>query len=203
MSLDAQHQLKPWFGAPPLANPPMLEGYEMIAHERMRVGRVAVLGIALIPVWYLIFELVVAALGGQRTGSLSVSLTTLPLAAIALVLVVVVHEGIHGLAALAFGGRPSFGAGPGFFYTTTRKPLQRSGYAVVALGPLAVINGGSIAVAILWPSLTGWLLAVSLINVSGVGGDLWMAYRILRHPRRALFVDLADGFAVYRPLTVS
>ena len=32
-------------------------------------------------------------------------------------------------------------------------------------------------------------------HASGAIGDLWMAERILRLPRQAIFYDLADGFA--------
>jgi hypothetical protein len=56
-----------------------------------------------------------------------------------------------------------------------------------------------VVAAVVWPGIAGWMIVVGTINASGAIGDLWMTARILRSPRRAMFYDLADGFAVFAP----
>src|SRR4051794_22875051 len=120
-------QLRPWIGEPPLLAPPELPGYRLHAHERFDFVRGSLLGLVLIPLWSFAFVGFIALLGGRDHYGASFSLTNVPLGIIiGLLLVPVLHEIAHGLAALLLGARPSFGIGPGLAYTTFRKPMGRA-----------------------------------------------------------------------------
>jgi hypothetical protein len=116
-----------------------------------------------------------------------------------LVALPVVHELIHGLAALLCGARPSYGVGPGYAYTTFREPVGRSAYLLIGLAPLAIISLVCVVCASRWDAGANWLLVFAAVNGGGAIGDIWMGWRIVQQPRSAIFFDLADGFAVLVP----
>jgi hypothetical protein len=166
----------------------------------MNMAQVSVAGMLLIPIWLFVFVGIIAALGGRSSYDVRVTPANLLLGAlIALVVVPVLHEVVHGLLAVVFRARPAFGIGPGFAYTTFREPMTRWPYLAVGLGPLVVLSVAFVALAVAWPSAGGYLLLAAVVNSAGAIGDLWMAWRILRLPRNALFYDLADGFAALVP----
>lgn len=164
---------------------------------------VTVVGTLLIPLWAIALVATVAALGGPSSYETTFTFSTLVLFVVVTAAVIVVHEIIHGLAAALLGVRPSFGIGPGFAYTTFLEPMKKSSYLIVGLAPLIVITLAAVGAAVVWPSIAGWMIVVGTINASGAIGDLWMTARILRTPRRAMFYDLADGFAVFAPETLT
>ncbi|CAN5376966.1 hypothetical protein BH23CHL1_BH23CHL1_10950 [soil metagenome] len=191
--------LKPWFGDLPHETAPEMAGYQQVSHEQLNMTKVTVGGTMLIPLWAIALMAVVAALGGPSSYETRFTFTTFILFFVAMVGVIVVHEIIHGVAAALLGVRPSFGIGPGFAYTTFLEPMKKSSYLIVGLAPLVVITVTTVAMATIWPDIAGWMVVIGTINASGAIGDLWMTARILRSPRRAMFYDLADGFAVFAP----
>jgi FtsH-binding integral membrane protein len=191
--------LKPWFGDLPHETAPEMAGYQQVSHEQLNMTKVTVGGTMLIPLWAIALMAVVAALGGPSSYETRFTFTTFILFFVAMVGVIVVHEIIHGVAAALLGVRPSFGIGPGFAYTTFLEPMKKSSYLTVGLAPLVVITVTTVAMAAIWPDIAGWMVVIGTINASGAVGDLWMTARILRSPRRAMFYDLADGFAVFAP----
>ena len=199
-------KVKPWIGEPPRTAPPDVPGYAQIACEQLAMGPLTILGFLAIPVWWAIFALSVAALGGENQTSGSIDLTFtfsligIPLALfIALIAVPLLHEFVHGVVAKTLGARPAYGIGPGFAYTTFQEPMGRASYLTVGLAPLVVLSIASVVLAARWDAGAGWLIFFAVVNAAGAVGDLWMAWRILRQPRRAIFFDLADGFAVLVP----
>lgn len=194
-------ELRPWIGKPPRTELPEPEGYQLLRHERIPLTPAALLGLVLFPVWGVIFVLAMSILGGRTSYTFTISLWSVVGAIGIVALTTVLHEIIHGLAALLSGQRPSFGMGKGFFYTTIQGSVSWGQYMAIALSPGIVIGAGAIIGALIWPAAAGWLMFASMFNASGVGGDLWMARRVLAAPRDARFYDLADGFAVYGPET--
>lgn len=190
-------ELRPWIGKPPVVEPPQIENYRLIRTEQLDLKRVSILGLLLVPVWMVIFSFLVSLLSGQDEISGTISIVNVIVGLAFIVILVVVHEIIHGLAVLASGKMPSFGAGPGFFYTTCHEPLSWRAYMAVVLAPVIVINGGALIISIVWPGAAGWMLFLSTVNTMGAGGDIWMFVRILSAPRTGLIMDLASGFAVY------
>ncbi len=171
--------------------------------ERLAIGRLSVVAIVLLPVWAFVFLAIVGLLGGRDSYGFEFDLSGLMTAAFGTVLVVVlvtlVHEAVHGLAGLAQGAKPAFGVGPGFAYTTFFQPINKLNFLVIGISPLIVISILCVAIALLVPSLAGWMIFTAVFNATGAIGDLWMIWRILRSPRGAMFFDLADGFMVYAP----
>lgn len=193
------NELKPWIGEPPHVTPPNLPGYRQVSHEKLDLGSLSVVGTLLIPVWAVVMFGLVAALGGRSSYDVNFSLVTAVIAVCALIVVVFVHELVHGGMAALLRAKPSFGIGPGFAYTTFLDPMSKTQYLLVGLAPLVFITVVCISAAIISPGIAGWMVFTAAVNASGAIGDLWMTVRILRSPARARFHDLADGFAVYAP----
>lgn len=168
------------------------------------MGRLSVVAVVLLPVWIFFFLAIVGLLGGRDSFEFDLDLAGMITGVVGLVLVVigvtVVHEVIHGLAGQLQGARPAFGVGPGFAYTTFFEPINKAGFMVIGISPLIVISIACVAIALLVPSLAGWMVVTAVFNATGAIGDLWMVWRIARSPRSAKFQDLADGFMVYEPV---
>lgn len=192
-------EIRPWIGKPPIVEPPGVTGYRLVRAEQLNLLRASLLGLLLVPVWWIVFALVVPLLNGTEGVSGTISIVNFMLALIFAAGVVVLHELLHGVAILASGNRPSFGAGPGFFYTTCHAPLTRNAYLGVVVLPVIVINAGALIIAGIWPGTMGWMLFLSILNTMGAGGDIWMLIRLRQAPKSAMLVDLASGFAVYHP----
>jgi hypothetical protein len=118
---------------------------------------------------------------------------------LAYLLVLALHEGIHGLVFALLGGRPRFGARlPLALYCGAPNQLfTRNSYLAVGLAPLVVISLAGIVLMILAPTLAPYLQLGLIGNFSGAAGDLWAARMVLRQPPTVLFEDTATGFEVY------
>jgi Putative zincin peptidase len=96
------------------------------------------------------------------------------------VLVLLVHEGLHGVGFLIFGGRPKFGAGikGGAPYLFATCPGRRFSWGrMVAIGalPLVVIDLATLALAGYSPLVVPAMLAFAF-NTAGAVADLWMIF---------------------------
>lgn len=193
-------RMKTWIGAPPRATAPDVPGYTLISHERFNITSGSIAGFVLIPVWAFLIIGIVSLLGGRSEYGASLSMSVVAAGAfVALLLVPLLHELVHGIAALAFRARPAFGIGPGFAYTTFQEPLRRAPYLAVGLAPLVVLTCASVFLALRHEQIAGWFIFFAVVNASGAIGDVWMSWRIARQPSSAIFFDLADGFAVLVP----
>ncbi len=115
---------------------------------------------------------------------------------------IVIHEGLHGLCfwyytrerpRFAFKGFYAYAAMPGWY-------LPRRQYLISALAPLVGITLlGVLGLALLprWAdSPLVWLL---ILNTSGAVGDLWIAWELLRAPKDVLGMDYGDRSDLYAP----
>ena len=192
--------LKPWIGEPPRTDVPDVPGYVLIAHERFDILRGSLVGTALMPFWAIALSVAIELLGGQADYTPRFTLFNIVFGALLItVLLPLVHEALHGLAAMLCGARPSYGIGAGFAYTTFREPVGQRAYLAIGLTPLVIITLGCVVWAARWDAGANWLLFFAAVNAGGSIGDLWMAWRIVQQPRSAIFFDLADGFAVLAP----
>ena len=118
---------------------------------------------------------------------------------LAYLLVLGLHEGIHGLVFAVLGGQPRFGARlPLALYCGAPQQLfTRNAYLVVGLAPLVVISLAGIGLMLLAPQLAPFIQLGLIGNAAGAAGDLWAARVLLRQPRTALIQDSATGFEVY------
>jgi hypothetical protein len=162
----------------------------------------------------IVLALLVIVLAGAAYLGLAAALGTAPALPpllallVVFVAVIVVHEALHGLGFLVFGGRPRFGFAvkggmPYAFATCPGKHFTKRQFLVIGLLPLIVIGGAALAV-VGSPLLAGYGALAFAINTSGAVGDLWMVTLILQSPSRTLFED-TDGVTLeaYLPAGVA
>ncbi|RIK40240.1 MAG: hypothetical protein DCC58_14185 [Chloroflexi bacterium] len=194
--------IRAWFGQPPRVEAPVVAGYTQLTHERADMVQLSVVGVVLLPLWWFIFAGLAQIISGVNGFTVHIGLVELLGGVlVALLGVPLLHEIAHGLTARLLGARPSYGVGPGYAYTTFLEPMGRYRYLAVGLAPLVGIS--LLGMLLIWfaPDTRGWVVFACVVNAAGAIGDMWMVYRILRLPRRAIFFDLADGFAAFVPDT--
>lgn len=116
------------------------------------------------------------------------------------VIMLVVHEGFHGLCFWLFTkSRPLF-AFKGF-YAYAAAPdwyLPKRQYLITGLAPLVGITMICVALMFIlpawWMNPLVWML---VLNTSGACGDLWMVYWLLRSPSDVLARDKGDVLEFY------
>jgi len=127
------------------------------------------------------------------------------LALVMLLLTLVLHELIHGLALRYYGAKPTYGVlwkEMMFYATAAGHAFHRNAYLVIALAPLVGLS--VLAMALLILPLPAWLalpvLLCAAFNVGSAVGDLWLVRIALRYSRSAYIVDEKDGLRVFLPL---
>ncbi len=161
-------------------------------------------------VWMNVLSTLVAVVAGYLTfviafsgesGAITFDLVGLAITLGIIAVILVVHEGIHGLAFLAYGGRPTFGAGiagkalPYFYCTSVGQRFSVARYLVVALAPTILVNGA--LVAALCSSAATWFVVPFAVHMAGCIGDWFLVFRALRAPRGSLVEDMKDGLIIH------
>ena len=115
---------------------------------------------------------------------------------IAYIVVLPLHEVVHGLAFTLWGGKPYFGTKlPLALYCGAKNQLfHRDHYLVVGLAPLVLITLAGIIFTLLAPSAASYTLFATIGNISGAAGDLMVTLRLLRQPRSILVEDTETGY---------
>ncbi len=115
------------------------------------------------------------------------------------VLILPIHEIIHGLVFAFWGGKPHFGAKlPFALYCGAKQQLfRRNHYLIIGLAPLVVITLAGILFTLLAPSLAVYTLLATAGNISGAAGDVLVAQRVLRLPRHVLIEDTETGYTAW------
>lgn len=118
---------------------------------------------------------------------------------VAYVVILPVHEGIHGLVIALLGGKPYFGAKLplALFCGAKNQLFRRNQYIVVALAPLVVISLAAIVLTLLAPVAASYVFLATVGNFSGAAGDVWTSARVVRLPPDSLIEDTADGYQVW------
>ena len=119
-----------------------------------------------------------------------------------LVVMVVVHEAIHGFFFWLYTrARPAFGVGAGYAYAAAPGwYLPRNQYLLVGISPLLVITlVGALLLAVVPAALLLPVLALMIVNASGAVGDLAVVAWLLTLPRETLASDDGDAVTVYVP----
>ena len=115
------------------------------------------------------------------------------------IIILPLHEVIHGLIIAFWGGRPHFGAKlPLALYCGARQQIfPRNYYLVISLAPLVIISLVSILVIIWFPGLVAYGLLAMIGNFSGAAGDVLVARRIALMSPRALIEDTETGYTAW------
>jgi hypothetical protein len=114
-----------------------------------------------------------------------------------------IHELIHGLAFLFWGGKPFFGAKlPFALYCGARQQIfPRNYYLVVGLAPLVIITIAALILTLFFPLLASYTLFANLSNFSGAVGDVWVATRIAQQPAHILVEDTDAGYRAWEVIS--
>jgi hypothetical protein len=115
------------------------------------------------------------------------------------VVILPIHELLHGLAILFWGGRPHYGAKlPLALYCGAKDQIfPRDYYQVIALVPLVVITLAGVIFTLLAPALSPYVLLATVGNVAGAAGDLEVARRVRVLPSSALIEDQETGYSAW------
>jgi hypothetical protein len=123
-------------------------------------------------------------------------------AILALIIVLVLHEGIHGLAywllagvrpVFAFKGAYAYAAAPGWY-------VARGPYLAIGLAPLVLLSlAGMLALAVAPLSWLAVIYFAVVMNAAGAVGDLWVAVLLLRAPRGCLALDSGEEIQLFAP----
>ena len=137
------------------------------------------------------------SISSDSIGSALLSLATI---LVVIVVMLVVHEGFHGLCfwlftktrpLFAFKGFYAYAAAPEWY-------LPKGQYLITGLAPLVGITVICVALMFVlpswWMSPLVWML---VLNTSGACGDLWMVYYLLRSSADVLARDKGDVLEFY------
>ena len=117
------------------------------------------------------------------TFSVTITLTNMLSALVLTVLILPLHEGIHGLFFWIFSrSRPVFGLRPLYAYAGAPNWFfPKEQFAITALGPLLIIGAAGLLLLLLAP--INWILIILLLvalNTSGAIGDVFVFIRLLK-----------------------
>jgi hypothetical protein len=123
---------------------------------------------------------------------------------VAFLATIVIHELMHGLFFLVYGGRPSFGVGVVsrivvYAYATSSRPYTLTQFLVIGLSPFVLLSLALLLIAVALPALAAYSAVGFIANFVGSVGDLWIASRIwrFRGADALRLVDRRDTVAVY------
>ncbi|GHO83265.1 DUF3267 domain-containing protein [Dictyobacter formicarum] len=114
-------------------------------------------------------------------------------------LILCVHELIHGAVFAFWGGQPHFGARlPLALYCGARQQLfRRNHYLAVGLAPLVFLTLLGIMVTICYPGPASYLLLAFAGNFAGAAGDVVVAQRVARLSKAVLIEDTEVGYTAW------
>ncbi|HLI71091.1 MAG TPA: DUF3267 domain-containing protein [Ktedonobacteraceae bacterium] len=115
------------------------------------------------------------------------------------VIMLPLHEFLHGVAIAFLGGRPHYGARlPFALYCGAKdQAFPRNYYIVIALAPFVLISLAGIIFTLLAPGLAPYTLLATVGNVSGAAGDLLVVQRQRMLPASVLVEDLETGYRAW------
>jgi hypothetical protein len=152
-----------------------------------------------LPQWGL-FDLTISnGFSVQISATMQIALSLL----IAVVLLIVIHEGIHGLFFYLFTGRrPRFGFKILYAYAASPEGvyITRGQYFLVGLSPLVIMTIIGLCLIPILPLFTlPSLVFILILNTSGSVGDIVMMAWLLRQPKDALIRDTGIMVTAFGP----
>ncbi len=114
----------------------------------------------------------------------------------AMLMVVLLHEGVHGGVGKLLGHRPVFGVQPPLVFTTFREALPRGHFIAIAIAPLLVLD----AIFVTLYAMGVLRLFMDLcfaVNTIGAMGDVWIVLKLSRHARGTAVQDTKQGIEVW------
>jgi hypothetical protein len=140
--------------------------------------------------------------GLSEDGAFSLNVPLLDFLA-AMVLVLLLHELVHGLAYWWFARRrPRFGVAGLLPYASVPPGVYfpRNQYLAVGLAPLLLLTGAGLLLLLVLPLATISVLTLFIVlNAAGAAGDLVVVARLLSFAPDTLMEDAGAGTIVYGP----
>jgi hypothetical protein len=117
-------------------------------------------------------------------------------------LVLPLHEWIHGLTISHYGHRPRYGFKWSVLFATSDGALfRRREFVWVALAPLLYISLIGLVVMLFLPGeVASWVAFGMTINAAGAIGDIWMSMVALRFDSVILIRDEEDSMRIFAPV---
>jgi len=162
-----------------------------------------VLGTVLIVVGLGLFSAASAVRGGEA--SITISGADLGLSLIALAVLLVLHELIHGWTMRRYGARPTYGTGvlgrvmPYFYCTAAGFRFTRRQFVVVSLAPAVLISVAGVLALALAGDTADWLVLALATHLGGCIGDFWGTILALRQPPGTTYEDIKTGIRFHPP----
>lgn len=142
---------------------------------------------------------------GQHGASINggVILLWLVINVVSYIIILPLHELIHGITITVLGGKPHYGAKlPFALYCGAKEQIfPRNYYLAIAYAPLVVISLAGIILTLLAPTFSPYVLFATVGNVSGAAGDIWAARRLRALPPSTLVEDLETGYRAWEVTT--
>ena len=124
-------------------------------------------------------------------------------AVVALVLVMLIHELVHGVFFWWFAGqRPTFGVKGLYVYAAAPPEVYfpRNQYLIVGIAPLVLLTLVGLLLMVIVPVVVVPILMLFIaFNAAGAAGDLVMVVRLLSYSPDTLMQDNGSGVIVYGP----
>jgi hypothetical protein len=132
--------------------------------------------------------------------SVTITLTNMLSALGLTILILPLHEGIHGLFFWIFSrSRPVFGLRPLYAYAGAPTWFFPKGqFAITTLAPLVVIGAAGLLLLLLAP--ISWVLMIVLLvasNTGGAVGDLFVFFRLLKSSPTSFANDTGEVVTFY------
>jgi hypothetical protein len=130
----------------------------------------------------------------------SFAFTEWMIAILGLVLMLILHELVHGIFFWVFTHeRPKFALRSGYAFAAAPDwYLRKYPYIVVGLSPLVIISTFCCILAIFVnPQLIGYLLLIATFNAAGALGDMIVVAWIIGHKSPVYVRDQGDRFSVF------
>ena len=130
-------------------------------------------------------------------------LTGVGFLAVGIVVYIVAHEWVHGMAIRFITGRQAdFGMDwkKGMAYAGCDAFLGKTAYIIIALAPL--LFWGTVLLVVVHEVEDSWfwyLYGIQILNVSGSVGDLYVSWLMLKAPEGALVRDYGTSMMFYAP----
>jgi len=164
-----------------------------------------IVAIVLIAAGLPLFALPSILRAGPGSASFQIGLANVLLVVAITGLLLLVHEGIHGLVMLAFRALPTFGVVlvgrvlPALYATSVGHRFSRGQYLTVAAAPAVVIS--VLGFLLCFGPWGGYLIVPLAIHLGGCVGDGFACWRVLRERPGTEFEDLRDGIRFHRKPT--
>ena len=192
--------------SPPGSLPP---DYKEVLHWRVTqsIWRVIILNLLTVPLGIVIgtgFFIFLILFGRPPIVRIAGSSLQWILLLLCLVLVLILHEWVHGFTMQAYGARPRYGIiwkGLMLYSSAPGYPFIRNQYVVIALAPLVTLSLlACLSILLLAGYQAVWFIpAYTVVNGAGSIGDMWISSIVLGYRSQAYVVDEQDGMRVFLP----